>query len=397
MKWKSWLLAGLGLTPMAGTAQESNTNDTLTQKNKIEVVKDSVTTDSARHKSKTLNLKPLNKNPSETADTMATDTLEELDTFLPVDSAAIAWGNLSAREKVLSCSEQILLFITQFEDIKAQSYIDRTGGQRTRTVGPGITTIDGKKLPEGYRIPNMTVLFDLWNKEFSKEGGWADNLVTYLGEVIDNMKPTTEKELLQCKSIIDGWHSFQWQNGVGTLGSNGKKSALAEAYTRYILNNDTAAYNKAKTLFHKYCKVTLRNKRTGKPIIRNGKVVKITLPSSVARRTAEWDNIDLRCITGIGPCPKVLENDSTVQYVDILETKVGGIHSVRNQKTGKLPEDWPQKVQEVAGDTVTVRYQKQFSELRSATDSPSDKDKKEEEVDTNPLLRFFRTVRSRFE
>lgn len=221
--------------------------------------------------------------------------------------------------------------------------------------------------------------------------------MTYLGEVIDNMKPTTEKELLQCKSIIDGWHSFQWQNGIATLGSNGKQSGLTEAYTRYFLNGDTIALNKAKTIFNKYCKVTLRNKKTGKPVIRNGKIVKITLPSSVARRTAEWDNITGRCITLVGPRPKILENDTTTQYMDILETVVGGIHSVRNQKTGKLPDDWPKKVQEVAGDTVTVRYQKQFSELRSATDTPNDKDKKDEEVESNPLLRFFRSVRNRFE
>lgn len=395
MNLKTWLLAGLGFMPMKGSAQESGTNTPNNLKNKIETVADTATTDGARHKAKTIKFKPVAKDATASEDTLTTDTLNEKDTFIPVDSTAIAWGNMSAREKVLSCSEQLLLFITQFEDIKAQSYVDRTGGQRTRTVGPGITTIDGKKLPAGYRIPNMTVLFDLWNKEFAKEGGWADNLATYLGEVLDNMKPTTEKELLQYKSIIDGWHSFQWQNGMATLGSNGKPSSLVEAYTQFFKTGDSIALNKAETLFNKYCKVTLRNKKTGKAVIRNGQKVKITLPSSVARRKAEWDNITMRCITGIGPCPEVLENDTTIQYMDILETVVGGIHSVRNHKTGKLPDDWPKKVQEVAGDTVTVRYQKQFKELNNAPSTPADKDKKDEEVDTNPLLRFFRTVRSR--
>ena len=122
MNLKTWLLAGLGFMPMKGSAQESGTNTPNNLKNKIETVADTATTDSARHKAKTIKFKPVAKDVTASEETLTADTLNEKDTFIPVDSAAVAWGNLSAREKVLSCSEQILLFITQFHDIKAQFF-----------------------------------------------------------------------------------------------------------------------------------------------------------------------------------------------------------------------------------------------------------------------------------
>ena len=75
--------------------------------------------------------------------------------------------------------------------------------------------------------------------------------------------------------------------------------------------------------------------------------------------------------------------------MDILETVVGSIPTIKNRKTGELPRDWVQKAKEVPGDTVTVRYQKEFPELfeqKPATD------KKAEET-TNPLILFFKKLR----
>ena len=101
MNLKTWLLAGLGFMPMKGSAQESGTNTSNNLKNKIETVADTATADSARHKAKTIKFKPVAKDVTASEDTLTADTLNEKDTFIPVDSAAVAWGNLSAREKVL--------------------------------------------------------------------------------------------------------------------------------------------------------------------------------------------------------------------------------------------------------------------------------------------------------
>ncbi|MBP5698510.1 MAG: hypothetical protein J6W96_03170 [Alphaproteobacteria bacterium] len=334
------------------------------------------------------------------------------------DSAAKAWAELSAREKLRSCSDQMLLFLTQFEDVRAKAYWDRVGGQVT--AGTGFTHIDGKKINRNFKFKNMEALTKTWRNELERKDSWFDTMEAYLGQTIDMMQPQNEKELLKCKSELCGWQSFLWQNGPGCLGSCNQPSKMVEAahraqqsgtakdrevfdslyskhasplvkaYTTFCQTGDSIYYRKTETLFKAWNKVTKRD-AAGNPIKdRNGNPIKVVLPSSTARRTAEFDQIRGACITTVGPRPEYLKKDTTTQYMDILDVVVGGIHSVRDRQTGAVPNNWPQLVQETRGDTITTRYQREFPELKQA---PANDNQKKEPEEPNPILRFFKSLR----
>lgn len=330
---------------------------------------------------------------------------------IKADSIAQEWGNLSVREKLRSCSDQMLLFITQFEDIRARAYWDNVG--KEVTAGAGFVYIDGKKISRNFRFKNMKHLTDTWHNECERPNGWFDIMEAYLGKTIELMHPQTEKELLQCKSELCGWHSFVWQNGPASLGSYNQPSSivkaarlaqetnnetdqifadslfnkyatsLVKAYTSFKQTGDTVFLNKAETYFKAWNKVTKKNKQ--------GHKVKVILPASVARRKAEFDYICGNCIITVGDKPETLREDTTVQYIDILEVVVGAIYSLKDKQTGALPNDWPKQAQTIKGDTITTSYQREFPELKQAPQK-SDSTKVPQPT-TNPIIRFFRNLR----
>lgn len=396
MNWKKGIISlKIALATLTGNAQESHISeqepDTLPRTEKIE------------RKTPKQNSDTLNR-------TMVSDSIKL--EKIKADSAAIEWGKLSIREKLKSCSDQMLLFITQFEDVRAKAYWDNVG--KEVTAGTGFVYIDGKKISRNFQFKNMKALTDTWHKECERPNGWFDIMEAYLGKSIELMHPKNEKELLQCKSELCGWHSFVWQNGPASLGTcnqpksmvdaarlahesnktenialsdslfNKYTTSLVKAYTSFKQTGDSVYLNKAETLFKAWNKITTKNK--------NGKKIKVVLPSSVARRKAEFDHILGKCIITIGPKPKTLTEDTTSQYMDILEVVVGGINSVRDRKTGALPQDWPQQVQKVKGDTITTSFQREFPELKKA--APTQKnDSTKTELPTNPIVRFFRNLR----
>ncbi len=393
MNWKRGIIAiKIALVTLTGYAQtvSEQKQDTLKEKNRTE-----------QHTS------------PQPIDTLKEKTLSDslLKAKIKADSVAKEWGKLSVREKLRSCSDQMLLFITQFEDVRAHAYWDNAG--REFTAGTGFVYIDGKKISRNFRFKNMKALTDTWHKECERPNGWFDIMEAYLGKSIELMQPQNEKELLQCKSALCGWHSFVWQNGPASLGScsrpsslvkaallakeNGRSedkaladslfnkyaSSLVKAYTNYSETKDTAYLHKTEMLFNLWNKITKIDKK--------GQKTKVVLPSSVARRKAEFSHISGECTITIGPTPRTLINDTTTQYMDILEVVVGAINSIRDKKTGALPDNWAKKAQEIKGDTITTRYQKEFPELKQGT--PPQKSDSTTKAPVNPIINFLRNLR----
>lgn len=413
MKWKNWLLStAISLSPFGSHAHNAETleDDSSKQASKTIIKKNSQETDSAQSTYQITSVDPKDMQK----DTLSIDTLS-------LDSAAVAWSNLSVREKINSCTDQILIYLTTFEDIRAKAYWESAGG--VPTVGPGFVYINNKKISRNYRFKNMEALVNTWNKDLQKQGGWLDNYEAYMYEIIDSMRPTTAKELLACQSEICAPFSLVWQNHTKSLGSPASSQKLLEARRQYSETGNPIFKNRADSIFAKcatktmkaylnykrtgsdedkeafrkeymtWSKITVKNKSGQTIRDKNGNPLKKTLPSSVARREAELSFIFGENIMTMGACPEELQNDTTAKYVDVLELAVGATHSLKNPRTGKLPENWVDKAQDLKADSATVRYQKEFPELRAYNPSSSKKEDDKNNQDSNPILLFFRQHR----
>ena len=423
MKWKSLLLsAGLTLSPSVTNAQIENQTESPSNSPQKEIMADSLNNRRTSSKKATLRIHPEHTNFSDSIakEQKLNDTIN-IDTIAS-DSLALEWSKLSVREKINSCTDQMLIYLTTFEDIRAKAYWERAGG--VVTVGPGFVYINNKHVNRNYRFKNMEALVNTWNKDLQKKGSWLDNYEAYMYEIIENMHPTNTKELLACQSEICAPFSLVWQNHTKSLGSAASSQQLLDARRKYSETKNPIYKNKADSIFNKsatktmkaylqykrtgteedkeafkaeymsWCKITVKNKN-GQPLKdKNNKVIKKTIPSSVARREAEFSFIVGDNVMTMGSCPQELENDSTVKYVDVLDLAVGAALTLKNPKTGELPEDWVEKAQHLKTDTTTARYQKEFPELRQTQKkSPLKEEKNEEEQ--NPIIQFFRNLRSR--
>lgn len=418
MKIKNLIISTtIGLSPLAGTAQTNAEKETVSKPNTEQLID---TTKSKSENPQNRTYESQLKDFSAATDSLNTDSL--ITDSLSLDSIAVNWGNLSVREKINSCTDQMLIYLTTFEDIRAKAYWERAGG--VTTVGPGFVYINNKRVTRGYRFKNMENLVNTWDKDLQKSGSWLDNYEAYMYEIIDSMHPATAKELFACQSEICAPFSLVWQNHTKSLGSPSNALKLLEARRKYSETGNPIYKNKADSLFDKnatntmkaylqykrtgseadkeafreeymsWSKITVKDK-SGHPIKdKNGNPIKKTLPSSVARREAEFSFIIGENVMTMGPCPEELQNDSTVKYVDVLELVVGATATLKNPKTGELPEDWVDKAQKLKADSGTVRYQKEFPELRQTTPSvPKKEDTPAEEP--NPIIQFFRNLRNR--
>jgi len=413
MNWKKWILGTtITLSPISSKSQvidtvkhepqKPTTEKTISQKTNLS---DSTQSTYQIH--------------SIESDSLPNDTLN-IDT-LSLDSAAIMWGQLSVREKINSCTDQMLIYLTTFEDIRAKAYWEQAGG--VTTVGPGFVYINNKRVTRNYRFKNMEALVNTWDRDLQKQGSWLDNYEAYMYEIIDSMRPTNAKELLACQSEICAPFSLVWQYHTKALGSPSASQKLLEARRLYSETGNPIYKNKADSIFErcatqtmkafahykktlseedkeafrteymKWSKLTIKNK-SGQPIRdKNGNIVKRSVPSFVARREAEFSFAIGENIMIMGSCPEELLSDSTKRYVDVLELAVGAANTLKNPKTGKLPKDWVDKAQNLKTDSASVRYQKEFPELRAYAPSSNKEDDEKNNNETNPLILFFRQHR----
>lgn len=416
MKIKHWLLGTtLGISPLIGQAQSTSSKDNAVKEITVKHANDSTMT--AKKSPQTAEFALPKDSLVNNVDSLNIDTIS-------ADSLARIWADLSVREKINSCTDQMLIYLTTFEDVRAKAYWESAGG--VPTVGPGFVYINNKRISRNYRFKNMEALVNTWNKDLQKQGSWLDNYEAYMYEIIDSMRPTNAKEMLACQSEICAPFSLVWQNHTKSLGSPASSKKLLEARRLYTETGNPIYKNKADSIFEKcatntmkaylnykrtgndedkeafrkeyiaWSKITLKDKRGRVIRDKNGNPIKKTLPSSVARREAEFSFIIGENIMTMGPLPQELANDSTVKYVDVLELAVGAVATLKDPKTGKLPPDWVDKAQNLKADSTTTRYQKEFPELRQGSPSATSVPQKEHKDETqNPLILFFQNLRNR--
>lgn len=394
MNWKGFLIGlGIGASPMSVHAQENPAPQSSDTRHTTTITTNNITT----KKDSTYVLDPIsitftNNNDTTSAqpDSMSIKTAENL--------SPEQWANLTPRQKLESCSNLMFLFNIQFEDLRNKAYNDGFGNP---TILNGIVYINGKRISKKLAIKDFQKALDTWNNELTRDKGFFDVMEAYLGPAIEKMKPTNEKELLQAQTALCGWLSFTWQRGPNIMGSSNYSKALiasqhlasqtqnkadisradslfskyakpyVQDYTNFVATGDSAALQSFKTAFLSYNtqSVTKRIK------MKNGKYKKITVKeyneSHDRRQKATLACIIGPCVYGVGDCPKSLQNDDSVIYINILETTVGGIHSLGK----KLPEDWAEKIQNNTirgGHTVSDSLKTQYPQLRPEENSQTD-------------------------
>ena len=381
MNWKGFLIGlGIGASPMSGHTQENSQPEITNSRHTITLVTDS--TFAAKDSTNTLD--PISITVSDSTE----DTSEHADSVSINITDTISpeqWAKLTPRQKLESCSNLMFLFNIQFEDLRAKAYND---GHGNPTILNGIVYINGKMISKNLAIRDFQKALETWNNELNRDKGFFDVMEAYLGPAISEMKPTNEKELLQDKSALCAWLSFTWQRGPNVMGSSLYANAINSArrlagktrneaditladslfykyaknfikdYTKFMTEGDSIAFEKfAKAFVNDYNTQTVNKKD------KNGKTVKVKQfnASHNRRRLAELDIMEGKCIVGLGDCPQCLKDDKDIVYLNILETTVGGIHSIGK----KLPEDWADKVQELTiGHTVGDSLVTQYPELR---------------------------------
>lgn len=382
MNWKKYckdLFIGLGMnaSPVIVHAQENPNPDPDTPHHAVKFTVDTVPVQD----DSTYVLDPILITISDSTSNK-TNRTDSINISVTDSISPEQWSKLTPRQKLESCSNLMFLFNIQFEDLKAKAYNDGYGNP---TILNGMAYIDGKKVPMNMSIKDFKKALETWNNELNRDKGFFDVMEAYLGPAISEMKPTTEKELLQDKSALCAWLSFTWHRGQNVMGSSLYANAINSSQRLAHQTENTADIARADSLFNKYAKDFVKdyanfmatgdstalkkfantfineyNTQTVKKKV-NGKIVKVKefCASHDRRRRAEIDIIEGKCIVGIGDRPECLKDDKDVVYLNILETTVGGIHSIGK----KLPEDWADKIQDLnfghtVGDSLVTQYPK---------------------------------------
>ena len=232
MKWKESLLGLLGISaPAIATKAQDTQPDSLnhkteiTQRPRFRNIEEPIPQNNNNLPPDTIDFQLL----SETIlpDSIYADTLN-LDT-LSTDSIAHTWNLMTPREKLQSCANQMLCFISQFEDIKAQSYYDNVGHKWT--VGPGWTYINGKPVTSTTKIRNAEEMFTLWSNDLNKENGYFDRIEETLH--LDKMLARTEEDVRKQQGTLCCFESLMWNCGPGVMGTKDKPSQLVASYNDF--------------------------------------------------------------------------------------------------------------------------------------------------------------------
>lgn len=262
------------------------------------------------------------------SDTIAADTLKI--NVTDSDSVAVAWAKLSPREKLRSCADMMLLYISQFEDIKANAYYDRAA--KKWTIGPGLTYINNRPVTSKSKIQSVEEMQSLWRDYCEKENGMFDAAEKFLP--LDLERPGTAEELTLAKAricaIIDG----TWNVGNGFLGRGDKPSNWVSAYKSFLETGDSIYLNKCKTLYCSYNKVRKKVK---------GKTVAVELPPLTKRRNLSWEvftgNIKL---SEEVPTLEQLAENTDVWYLHC--SALGDAYRFFDRRTKKLDDEWVEKL-----------------------------------------------------
>ena len=262
------------------------------------IATDSITTDSVVTDS--LKISPI-----------ATDTLKA-DT-VPTDSLALIQYRT---DKFNQSTENIVKFLSLFENIKCRAYYDNVA--KCYSIGLGFCYHkDGRKIKAGDRIRNEKELFDLWDHYAQKH--YLPQMLKYFK--LENM---TEEEKIAITSLM-------FNCGPAVVGSYNsyKPSAFTKAFNQWKETGDEKYLNMACAYLRS------KNKSQGKTIIALDK-----------RRRIEEELLRGNILIN-----EEQANLHNKVYLDLNSIVVGAFYSI-----GKLPLDNElliKKASEVNGATYT--------------------------------------------
>ena len=338
MKLKTWITTAIGFVApsLVLKAQQQNIlekPDTITTTQTIDTLASKSVIDQD-----TLQLN--NSYISIPTDSLTQDTLA-------LDSAALAWSELSPREKLNSCSEMMLLYIAQFEDVKSKSYYDSIAHKWT--IGPGLTRIKGRPVTSQTRIHSTEEMYALWREYCEKPNGMFDAAEKYLP--LDLERPRTAEELALCKARLCAMMDVAWNVGNGFFGTNETPAPWLQAYISFLETGDSIYLNKCG---HSYCSY---NKKTVKI---NGRETKKEVPALTQRRELSWKVFtgDVK-LSEEEPTEEQLAENTNIWYLQ--KSALGDAYRFINARTRELIDDWAEQINNPSyGKNFNDTIQSQF-------------------------------------